>query len=90
MSGAFPVIDDLDVGIVVVATRRNSHAELIALALKDGWHVWFEKPVALSTDELPEVATATIRAYRDTNDWHESDQTQRRPHSIRHSHLALI
>jgi predicted dehydrogenase/threonine dehydrogenase-like Zn-dependent dehydrogenase len=58
VSGAFPVIDDPDVGVVVIATPHNSHAELTTLALKDGRHVWCEKPVALSTDQLAEVEAA--------------------------------
>jgi predicted dehydrogenase/threonine dehydrogenase-like Zn-dependent dehydrogenase len=58
VSGAFPVIDDPDVGIVVIATPHDTHAELAALALKDGRHVWCEKPVALSTDELAQVEAA--------------------------------
>jgi predicted dehydrogenase/threonine dehydrogenase-like Zn-dependent dehydrogenase len=58
VSGAFPVISDPDVGVVVVATPHDSHAELTTLALKDGRHVWCEKPVALSTDELAEVESA--------------------------------
>jgi predicted dehydrogenase/threonine dehydrogenase-like Zn-dependent dehydrogenase len=58
VSGTFPVIDDPDVGIVVIATPHDSHAELAALALKDGRHVWCEKPVALSTDELAQVEAA--------------------------------
>jgi predicted dehydrogenase len=58
VSGTFPVIDDPDVGIVVIATPHDTHAELTALALKDGRHVWCEKPVALSTDELAQVETA--------------------------------
>ncbi len=58
VSGAFPVIDDPDVGIVVIATPHDTHAELATLALKDGRHVWCEKPVALATDELAEVEAA--------------------------------
>ena len=58
VSGTFPVIDDPDVGIVVIATPHDTHAELTALALKDGRHVWCEKPVALSTDELAQVEAA--------------------------------
>jgi predicted dehydrogenase/threonine dehydrogenase-like Zn-dependent dehydrogenase len=58
VSGTFPVIDDPDVGIVVIATPHDTHAELAALALKDGRHVWCEKPAALSTDELAEVEAA--------------------------------
>ena len=58
VSGTFPVIDDPDVGIVVIATPHDTHAELAALALKDGRHVWCEKPVALSIDELAQVEAA--------------------------------
>jgi predicted dehydrogenase/threonine dehydrogenase-like Zn-dependent dehydrogenase len=58
VSGTFPVIDDPDVGIVVIATPHDTHAELTVLALKDGRHVWCEKPVALSIDELTQVEAA--------------------------------
>jgi predicted dehydrogenase/threonine dehydrogenase-like Zn-dependent dehydrogenase len=58
VSGTFPAIDDPDVGIVVIATPHDTHAELASLALKDGRHVWCEKPVALSVDELAQVGAA--------------------------------
>jgi predicted dehydrogenase/threonine dehydrogenase-like Zn-dependent dehydrogenase len=58
VSGAFPVIDDPDVGVVVIATPHDTHAELATLALKDGRHVWCEKPLALTTDELGEIEAA--------------------------------
>ena len=58
VSGAFSVMDDPDVGVVVVATPHNTHAELTTLALKEGRHVWCEKPLALSLDELNEVEAA--------------------------------
>ena len=58
VSGTFPAIDDPDVGIVVIATPHDTHAELASLALKDGRHVWCEKPVALSADELAQVEAA--------------------------------
>ena len=58
VSGTFPAIDDPDVGIVVIATPHDTHAELASLALKDGRHVWCEKPVALSADELAQVQAA--------------------------------
>jgi predicted dehydrogenase/threonine dehydrogenase-like Zn-dependent dehydrogenase len=58
VSGAFPVIDDPDVSVVVIATPHDSHAELTTLALKDGRHVWCEKPLALTMDELGEIEAA--------------------------------
>jgi len=61
-TGSFPVIHDPDVAVVVVATPHNTHAELAALALKEGRHVWCEKPIALTLEELDEVEAA----------WHSS------------------
>jgi predicted dehydrogenase/threonine dehydrogenase-like Zn-dependent dehydrogenase len=58
VSGAFPVIDDPDVSVVVIATPHDSHAELAKLALKDGRHVWCEKPLALTMDQLSEIEAA--------------------------------
>jgi predicted dehydrogenase/threonine dehydrogenase-like Zn-dependent dehydrogenase len=64
VSGAFPVIDDPDVSVVVIATPHDSHAELATLALKDGRHVWCEKPLALSMEELEDVQAAWEAAGR--------------------------
>ena len=58
VSRAFPVIDDPDVGVVVIASPHDTHAELATLALKDGRHVWCEKPLALTLDELAETEAA--------------------------------
>lgn len=58
VTGAFPVIDDPDVSVVVIASPNETHAELASLALKDGRHVWCEKPLALTMDELGEVQAA--------------------------------
>jgi len=58
VSGAFPAIDDPGVGVVVIATPHNTHAELAMLALKYGRHVWCEKPLALTMDELAGVEAA--------------------------------
>jgi len=58
VSGAFSAIDDPDVGVVVIATPHDTHAELAMLALKYGRHVWCEKPLALTMDELAGVEAA--------------------------------
>jgi len=58
VAGAFPVIDDAEVEVVVIATPHDTHAELATLALKDGRHVWCEKPLALTMDELGEIEAA--------------------------------
>jgi predicted dehydrogenase/threonine dehydrogenase-like Zn-dependent dehydrogenase len=58
LPGTFPVIGDPDVAVVVIATPHDSHAELTALALKAGRHVWCEKPLALTPGELDDVQAA--------------------------------
>jgi len=57
-SGAFAVIDDPDVEVVVVATRHDTHQELVTSALKAGRHVWCEKPLALTAGGLGEIEAA--------------------------------
>jgi polar amino acid transport system substrate-binding protein len=52
------VIDDAEVNLVIVATRHGSHAELAALALESGKHVFVEKPLALHDAELDRVLAA--------------------------------
>src|SRR5207253_399615 len=57
-SSAGEVIGDPDVDIVVIATPHDTHAELVIKALTAGKHVFCEKPLALSSDELSSVAGA--------------------------------
>jgi polar amino acid transport system substrate-binding protein len=58
LSDARSVIDDAEVNLVIVATRHGSHAELAALALESGKHVFVEKPLALHDAELDRVLAA--------------------------------
>lgn len=58
VSGAEAVIDDPDVEVVVIATPHDSHAALTAQALRAGKHVFCEKPLALTFEELAEVEAA--------------------------------
>jgi predicted dehydrogenase len=52
---AAAVIADESIDAVVVATRHITHAELAAQALEAGKHVFCEKPLALTRDELEAV-----------------------------------
>ena len=56
--GAEAVISDPDVEVVVIATPHDTHAGLAARALGAGRHVWCEKPLALTADELDAVEGA--------------------------------
>ncbi len=51
--------DDIDV--VFVLSRHDSHAGLVRQALDAGKHVFVEKPLALTQDELDEVVAAYRR-----------------------------
>ncbi|MGH9070532.1 MAG: Gfo/Idh/MocA family oxidoreductase [Acidimicrobiales bacterium] len=58
LSGAGAVIEDAEVGVVVVATPHESHSSLVIQALEAGKHVFCEKPLALTGEELDQVETA--------------------------------
>jgi len=45
-------ICDADVNTVVIATRHDSHAELTCQALTSGKHVFVEKPLTVTRDQL--------------------------------------
>lgn len=44
-----------DTDAIVVATRHDTHASAVGEALKAGKHVYVEKPLAMSVDELCEI-----------------------------------
>ncbi len=46
------IFEDPEIDLVVICTRHNSHAELVLEALKKGKHVYVEKPLATTLEEL--------------------------------------
>ena len=52
------VLDDPKIDAVVIATRHDSHAQLVSDALKAGKHVFVEKPLALSREEVADIESA--------------------------------
>ena len=56
------VLGDPETDTVVIATRHHLHAALCAEALKAGKHVFVEKPLALSAEELDRITEAYTSA----------------------------
>jgi predicted dehydrogenase/threonine dehydrogenase-like Zn-dependent dehydrogenase len=52
------LLEDPDIDTVIVATSHESHASFVVRALHAGKHVFCEKPLALSFDELAQVEEA--------------------------------
>ena len=59
---AAAVLGSSDVDAVVIATRHDTHAEYVVAALEAGKHVFVEKPLALSEEELVRVEAAAADA----------------------------
>ena len=49
------LISDPDVDALVISTRHNSHAKQVCAGLKESKHIFVEKPLVLTRDELSEV-----------------------------------
>lgn len=49
------VLESLEVDTVVIATRHNSHARYVLAALRAGKHVFCEKPLCLTMEELAAI-----------------------------------
>jgi predicted dehydrogenase/threonine dehydrogenase-like Zn-dependent dehydrogenase len=49
------IIDDPDINTVAILTRHNTHAELAIKALQAGKHVFVEKPLAITPEQLKKV-----------------------------------
>jgi predicted dehydrogenase/threonine dehydrogenase-like Zn-dependent dehydrogenase len=55
------VLDDPETTAVVIATRHDSHSNLLCRALASGKHVFVEKPLALRREELAEIEDSAAR-----------------------------
>ena len=55
------VLADPTIQLVVIATRHHEHADQVVRALEAGKHVFVEKPLALTWEELNRVAAAYSR-----------------------------
>lgn len=50
------VLDDPAVNAVLIGTRHDRHAEMVCEALRAGKHVFVEKPLCLTAEELDRIA----------------------------------
>jgi len=50
------VLGDPAIDLIVIATRHHEHADQVVRAIAAGKHVFVEKPLALTWDELARVA----------------------------------
>lgn len=55
------ILKDASLSTVVIATRHNLHATQVLAALRAGKHVFCEKPLCLTRDELAEIISAKIQ-----------------------------
>jgi predicted dehydrogenase/threonine dehydrogenase-like Zn-dependent dehydrogenase len=55
------VLDDSNIDAVLIATRHDSHADLVIRALEKGKHVLVEKPLCLTQSELERIEAAVAR-----------------------------
>ncbi|MEZ6146649.1 MAG: Gfo/Idh/MocA family oxidoreductase [Planctomycetaceae bacterium] len=51
-----------DIDAIVIATRHDSHADLVCRALDTGKHVFVEKPLALNTEQLDAVLASAEKS----------------------------
>lgn len=56
------LFDDPEINTIIIATRHDSHAKFAIEALGRGKHVFVEKPLALTTEEIDAIEAAYGRA----------------------------
>lgn len=57
------MLADTAINTAVIVTRHDTHARLVAQALRAGKHVFVEKPLALQMQELADVQAAYAQAH---------------------------
>lgn len=61
-TGEDQIIEDNSINTVVIATRHHLHAEQVIKALAHGKHVFCEKPLCITEDELRDIRDTYSRA----------------------------
>jgi predicted dehydrogenase len=52
------ILNDTEVNVVAITVRHNMHAQLVIESLQAGKHVFVEKPLALTNDEIDQIEEA--------------------------------
>jgi predicted dehydrogenase/threonine dehydrogenase-like Zn-dependent dehydrogenase len=60
----FRVINDPNINTVVIATRHHLHASQVVSAIHAGKHIFCEKPLCMTEEELFEIVRAYIKSPR--------------------------
>jgi predicted dehydrogenase/threonine dehydrogenase-like Zn-dependent dehydrogenase len=58
------LLHDPEIEAVIIATRHDSHADLVCRALLAGKHVFVEKPLALSREQILDIQQTLARVRR--------------------------
>ncbi len=58
------ILDDANIGVVVIASRNQHHASEAEAALRAGKHVFVEKPMALTEEECRRLCRAVAESRR--------------------------
>ncbi|MEM4655044.1 MAG: bi-domain-containing oxidoreductase [Thermosphaera sp.] len=56
------LLNDTSINTILIATRHNLHASMVIDALKSGKHVFVEKPLAMSVEEVKEITNVYTKA----------------------------
>ncbi|MGE0442308.1 MAG: bi-domain-containing oxidoreductase [Gemmatimonadales bacterium] len=64
VGGGREVLAAKEVGTVFITTRHDAHAAMVLAALAAGKHVFVEKPLALSLDDVDRIETALVESDR--------------------------
>ncbi len=61
------ILNDESINTIVVATRHNTHAQLVVQSLKAGKNVFVEKPLAIKQSDLDEILSVYETVQADGN-----------------------
>jgi predicted dehydrogenase len=54
------ILDDKEINSIVIATRHNTHAELVCEGIKKNKHIYVEKPLAIDMEQLNKIKKESV------------------------------